>query len=89
MPGTETDHTGHRLGLDPNSTHATEQRERIVADDFTGTLDRERDRRIGEGLDRSILIRYSQHHTRRINAVTHQLEIVGRDVQLSVRAAQP
>src|SRR6185369_8496312 len=83
--------SGARLRLDPDCAHATEQRERVLADDFGRPLQVQRNCRVGKRPDRAKFIRDFQYNARRIDAVADQLAIVRLDEKLLVHtfAGQP
>ena len=80
-------HSARRFrGLDPNRARAARQRERILADNFPRTSQRQRNRTRCQRPDVAVLIRHQEYHARGIAPVADQLLIVRRNLKIRVLA---
>lgn len=87
MDGYELRRAGLLLGTNPHSAGASDQRERIVANDFGRSFDLEPDGIIGEGANGAEFVSHADNNSGRISAVSDQLRIIGAQDKLAVHAA--
>src|SRR5262245_22442 len=86
MPGAESNSAFRLFGLDPNSTHAANQRERIVPDDLAGAFDCQNHCSSCKRARPAELVGYAKDNSRRVDAVANQFEVVGLYVKVLISA---